>query len=66
MPVRARALAAAALAAFVLPVGVGHAALEPRLAHALEVPHVSPSASAAYAIDLSTGETVFSRNASLP
>jgi len=68
LPVRARALAAAALAALVLPAGVAAAphALEPQLQRALAVPHVNPSASAAYAIDLSTGETVYARNESLP
>src|SRR5207248_10247953 len=63
--VRARALAAAALAALALP-AAGGAALGPQLDRALHVPHVSASASAAFAIDLSTGETVYSRNASLP
>ena len=65
MTVRARALAAAALAALALP-AAGGAALGPQLDRALHVPHVSASASAAFAIDLSTGETVYSRNASLP
>jgi D-alanyl-D-alanine carboxypeptidase/D-alanyl-D-alanine-endopeptidase (penicillin-binding protein 4) len=40
--------------------------LEPRLDRALAVPHVSLAASAAFAIDLDTGEAVYSRNASLP
>jgi D-alanyl-D-alanine carboxypeptidase/D-alanyl-D-alanine-endopeptidase (penicillin-binding protein 4) len=68
VPVRARALVAAALAALIVPAALAAApgSLEPRLAHALQVPHVSQSASAAFAVDLSTGETVYSRNASLP
>jgi serine-type D-Ala-D-Ala carboxypeptidase/endopeptidase (penicillin-binding protein 4) len=41
-------------------------ALEPRLDRALAVPHVSLAASAAFALDLDTGEAVYSRNASLP
>lgn len=68
MPVRARAVAAAALAAFVLPAAAAAApgSLEPRLERALHVPHVSLSASAASVVDLSTGQAVYSRNASLP
>ena len=46
--------------------GAAPRALEPRLDRALSVPHVSPAASAAFAIDLDTGEAVYSRNASLP
>jgi serine-type D-Ala-D-Ala carboxypeptidase/endopeptidase (penicillin-binding protein 4) len=68
VPVRVRALAAAVLAAFVLPAATAAApgSLEPSLERALHVPHVSLSASAASVIDLSTGEAVYSRNASLP
>jgi D-alanyl-D-alanine carboxypeptidase/D-alanyl-D-alanine-endopeptidase (penicillin-binding protein 4) len=68
VPVRARSLVAAALAALVLPVGAGAAQgeLEPRLDRALAVPHVSASASAAFAVDLATGEAIYSHNASLP
>jgi D-alanyl-D-alanine carboxypeptidase/D-alanyl-D-alanine-endopeptidase (penicillin-binding protein 4) len=68
VPVRARNLVAAALAALVLPAGAGAAQgeLAPRLDRALAVPHVSASASAAFAVDLATGEAIYSRNASLP
>jgi D-alanyl-D-alanine carboxypeptidase/D-alanyl-D-alanine-endopeptidase (penicillin-binding protein 4) len=71
VPVRARILAAAVLAATGLSVapatgaGAAPGALAPRLDRALEVPHVSSAASAAFAIDLDTGEAVYSRNASL-
>jgi D-alanyl-D-alanine carboxypeptidase/D-alanyl-D-alanine-endopeptidase (penicillin-binding protein 4) len=68
VPVRARSLVAAALAALVLPAGASAAqgALEPRLDRALAVPHVSAAASAAFAVDLATGEAIYSHNASLP
>jgi serine-type D-Ala-D-Ala carboxypeptidase/endopeptidase (penicillin-binding protein 4) len=68
VPVRARSLVAAALAALVLPVGAGAAQgeLEPRLDRALAVPHVSASASGVFAVDLATGEAIYSHNASLP
>jgi D-alanyl-D-alanine carboxypeptidase/D-alanyl-D-alanine-endopeptidase (penicillin-binding protein 4) len=72
VPVRVR-IVAAVLAAVALSLSASAAtavaaprALEPRLERALSVPNVSPSASAAFALDLSTGETVYSRNASLP
>ena len=72
MPVRVR-IVAAVLAAVALSLSVSAASavgaprtLEPRLERALSVPNVSPSASAAFALDLSTGKTVYSRNASLP
>jgi D-alanyl-D-alanine carboxypeptidase/D-alanyl-D-alanine-endopeptidase (penicillin-binding protein 4) len=72
VPVRVR-IVAAVLAAVALSLSVSAAsaagaprALEPRLERALSVPNVSPSASAAFALDLSTGKTVYSRNASLP
>jgi D-alanyl-D-alanine carboxypeptidase/D-alanyl-D-alanine-endopeptidase (penicillin-binding protein 4) len=42
------------------------AALAPQLDHALRVPHVSLGRTAAVAVDLSTGETLYSRNAALP
>src|SRR3954454_18191956 len=42
------------------------AALVPQLDHALHVPHVSLSRTAAVAIDLSTGDTMYARNARLP
>jgi len=75
VPARARTvvavLAAAALSLSLLALSLAAAAgaapraLEPRLDRALRVPHVSPAASAAFAIDLDTGEAVYSRNASL-
>jgi D-alanyl-D-alanine carboxypeptidase/D-alanyl-D-alanine-endopeptidase (penicillin-binding protein 4) len=68
VPVRARSLVAAALAALVLPAGAGAAQgeLEPRLDRALAVPHVSAAASGVFAVDLATGEAIYSHNASLP
>ena len=42
------------------------AALAPQLDHALRVPHVSLGRTAAVAVDLSTGQTLYSRNAALP
>ena len=42
------------------------AALAPQLDHALRVPHVSLGRTAAVAVDLSTGRTLYSRNAALP
>jgi len=42
------------------------AALAPQLDHALRVPHVSLKATGAVAIDLTTGETLYSRNETLP
>ncbi len=71
VPARARIVAAAVLAATALSLALAAAAgavshaLEPRLDRALRVPHVSPAASAAFAIDLDTGEAIYSRNASL-
>jgi serine-type D-Ala-D-Ala carboxypeptidase/endopeptidase (penicillin-binding protein 4) len=65
---RARAVAAVVLAGLALP-AAGAAKSSPlpaRLQQALLVPRVSPSESAAYVVDLSTGQAVFSRNASLP
>jgi D-alanyl-D-alanine carboxypeptidase/D-alanyl-D-alanine-endopeptidase (penicillin-binding protein 4) len=41
------------------------APLATRLAHALSVPHVTASRSAAVAVDLATGQTVFARHQSL-
>jgi serine-type D-Ala-D-Ala carboxypeptidase/endopeptidase (penicillin-binding protein 4) len=72
VPARARIVAAvlAAVAfsstSFAPAVGAAPRTLEPRLDRALAVPHVSLAASAAFAIDLDTGEAVYSRNASLP
>ena len=62
---RARAVAAALLAALVLP-GAAGASLASRLARALEVPHVSLAATAAVAIDLETGAAVYVHNGALP
>jgi serine-type D-Ala-D-Ala carboxypeptidase/endopeptidase (penicillin-binding protein 4) len=42
------------------------ATLAPQLDHALRVPHVSLKATGAVAIDLTTGETLYSRNDTLP
>jgi serine-type D-Ala-D-Ala carboxypeptidase/endopeptidase (penicillin-binding protein 4) len=42
------------------------AALAPQLDHALRVPHVSLKATGAVAVDLTTGETLYSRNDTLP
>jgi serine-type D-Ala-D-Ala carboxypeptidase/endopeptidase (penicillin-binding protein 4) len=52
---RARTLAVALLTA-----------LAPQLEQALHVPHVSLAATGAVAVDLATGETLYSRNESLP
>jgi serine-type D-Ala-D-Ala carboxypeptidase/endopeptidase (penicillin-binding protein 4) len=72
VPARARIAVAVLAAAVFSSASVASAAeaaprtLEPRLDRALAVPHVSLAASAAFAIDLDTGEAVYSRNASLP
>jgi serine-type D-Ala-D-Ala carboxypeptidase/endopeptidase (penicillin-binding protein 4) len=68
VPARTRSLLAAALAALVLPAAAGAAQsdLAPRLDRALAVPHVSAAASAAFAVDLATGEAIYSHNASVP
>ena len=63
---RARAAAVALLAALVAPASRSAASLRDSLEHALRVPHVSLAATGAVALDLTTGETVYSRNASLP
>jgi len=65
LPARICAVAAAILAAIVAP-AASAAPLDVRLAHALQVPHVSGRASAAVALDLTSGEAVYSHNASLP
>jgi len=68
VPPRVRVVAVVALAGFVLP-AAGAAQGSPlptRLQRALLVPTVSLSESAAFVVDLSTGQAVFSRNASLP
>lgn len=72
MPARARIAVAVLAAAAFSSTSIAFAAkaapstLEPRLDRALAVPHISLAASAAFAIDLDTGEAVYSRNASLP
>jgi D-alanyl-D-alanine carboxypeptidase/D-alanyl-D-alanine-endopeptidase (penicillin-binding protein 4) len=60
-PLLALAVAAGPAAA---PAGAADPALSARLARALAVPHVDRSRSAAVAVDLTTGEVVFRRNAS--
>jgi serine-type D-Ala-D-Ala carboxypeptidase/endopeptidase (penicillin-binding protein 4) len=47
------------------PAGAGDSPLAKRLARALTVPHVSQARTGAVAIDLQTGETVFSEHAGL-
>jgi serine-type D-Ala-D-Ala carboxypeptidase/endopeptidase (penicillin-binding protein 4) len=66
VPARSRAAAAVLLAAVALPAAAtagSSASLQQRLAAALKVKHVSVAMSGATVIDLATGETVFSRNA---
>jgi D-alanyl-D-alanine carboxypeptidase/D-alanyl-D-alanine-endopeptidase (penicillin-binding protein 4) len=48
------------------PAGAGDSPLAKRLARALAVPHVSRARTAAVAIDLQTGETLFSEHEGLP
>ena len=48
------------------PAGAGDSPLSKRLARALVVPHVSQDRTGAVAIDLQTGETVFSEHDALP
>ena len=62
---RARLAVAALLAALVQPAAAS-ASLQSALEQALRVPHVSLAATGAVALDLDTGETVYSRNAALP
>jgi serine-type D-Ala-D-Ala carboxypeptidase/endopeptidase (penicillin-binding protein 4) len=62
---RARTPVVALLASLVIAAPAS-AALQPRLERALHVPHVSLAATGAVALDLSTGQTVYARNASLP
>lgn len=52
-------------AALALP-GVARASLTDRLDRALHVPHVSLAATGAVAIDLTTGQTLYARNPTLP
>jgi len=63
--VRARAAVVALVASLVAPAAAG-ASLRDSLEHALRVPHVSLASTGAVAVDLTTGETVYSRNGSLP
>ena len=72
VPARA-SMVVAVLAAVVLSwlsfasaAGAAPSALQSRLDRALAVPHVNLAASAAFALDLDTGEAVYSRNASMP
>ncbi|HXY85686.1 MAG TPA: D-alanyl-D-alanine carboxypeptidase/D-alanyl-D-alanine-endopeptidase [Gaiellaceae bacterium] len=65
---RRRLAASLALLVLAAPVSTAAAptprtALKTRLARALRVPHVSPARSAGVAIDLATGATVYSQNA---
>jgi serine-type D-Ala-D-Ala carboxypeptidase/endopeptidase (penicillin-binding protein 4) len=48
------------------PAGAGDSLLAKRLARALAVPHISQARTAAVAIDLQTGETLFSEHEGLP
>jgi D-alanyl-D-alanine carboxypeptidase/D-alanyl-D-alanine-endopeptidase (penicillin-binding protein 4) len=63
--VRCRAVVAALLSAIALPAAAA-ASLQSSLERALRVPHVSLAATGAVAIDLATGQTVYSKNPSLP
>jgi serine-type D-Ala-D-Ala carboxypeptidase/endopeptidase (penicillin-binding protein 4) len=56
------------LGAFAAPVAAGAQAtsLQSRLAKALRVPHVAPARSAGIAMDLASGDVVFTQNASRP
>lgn len=64
--VRKGALVVALFVSLVAPAGATALPLATRLANALAVPGNAPSASAAVAVDLFTGQTVFARNADLP
>jgi len=63
--VRVHAAAAAALVALMLPAAAA-GALGDDLGRALHVPHVSLATTGAVALDLTTGQTVYSRNGALP
>jgi D-alanyl-D-alanine carboxypeptidase/D-alanyl-D-alanine-endopeptidase (penicillin-binding protein 4) len=63
--VRCRAVVAALLCALALPAAAA-ASLQSALDRALNVPHVSLAATGAVALDLATGQTVYSKNAGLP
>jgi D-alanyl-D-alanine carboxypeptidase/D-alanyl-D-alanine-endopeptidase (penicillin-binding protein 4) len=62
--VRARVAVAALLVALVTPAAAA-ASLQSALEHALRVPHVSLAATGAVVLDLDTGATIYSRNATL-
>jgi len=62
--VRAYVVAAAVFVSLVAP-ATSSASLQSALEHALRVPHVSLASTGAVVVDLTTGETVYSRNASL-
>jgi D-alanyl-D-alanine carboxypeptidase/D-alanyl-D-alanine-endopeptidase (penicillin-binding protein 4) len=62
--VRARAVAAALFVSLAVPASSA-ASLQSALEHALRVPHVSLASTGAVVVDLTTGETVYSRNATL-
>jgi D-alanyl-D-alanine carboxypeptidase/D-alanyl-D-alanine-endopeptidase (penicillin-binding protein 4) len=64
--IRRAAAAFAAVLAMTAGAAAHAAPLPARLQHALAVPTVSAADSAAFAVDLTTGQAVFSRNASLP
>src|SRR6266576_6640460 len=61
---RARVAVAALLAALLTPAAAA-ASLQSALEHALRVPHVSLAATGAVVLDLDTGATIYSRNATL-
>jgi serine-type D-Ala-D-Ala carboxypeptidase/endopeptidase (penicillin-binding protein 4) len=63
--VRVRAVLAALAVALAVPAAAS-ATLQSSLAQALRVPHVSLGSTGAVALDLTTGETVYERNGSLP
>src|SRR5437764_3486834 len=70
-PVRPLAAVAALLAALALAAAAAaqtraEPTLQQRLARALRVPHVQPSRTGALAVELATGKTVFTRNATAP
>jgi D-alanyl-D-alanine carboxypeptidase/D-alanyl-D-alanine-endopeptidase (penicillin-binding protein 4) len=64
--VRVRVAVAALLTSLLLAPAAAEASLQSSLERALRVPHVSLAATGAVALDLSTGATVYSRNATLP
>ena len=62
--VRVRAVAAALFVSLAAP-AASAASLQSALEQALRVPHVSLASTGAVVVDLTTGETVYSRNATL-